>query len=171
MRASFPRDRRCEEYPTRRVHCSACGIWRRGDGTEEGEHGPGPARRPGSSRPPGVGFLFGKTLRRVFGAALCDKGGADGPCSSATCSPARRSQAGGRLAAIRQLVRTRSGTRRAQPRPRAAINGSRPPRAIGVAWISSTPNAAQTATRRALLATDASTGRTSSTRCAVPTHE
>ena len=104
-------------------------------------------------------------------AAAKLRGGLASPCSSATCSPARRSRTAGRRAAIQRPERTRSGTRRAQPLPRAAINGSRQRKAIGDAWTSWTPSAAQMATRRAHLATDASIGRTSSTRCAAPTHE
>ena len=122
-----------------------------------------PAGRP-SSLTRGVDCVSAPRVRRSTVWA-------DEPCSSATCSPARRSQTGGRLAAIQRLERTRSGTRRAQPLPRAAINGSRQLRATGDVWILWTPSAAQMATRRALLATNASTGRTSSTRCAVPTHE
>ena len=70
------------------------------------------------------------------------------PCSSATCSPARRSRTAGRRAAIQRPERTRSGTRRAQPLPRAAINGSRQRKAIGDAWTSWTPSAAQMADHR-----------------------
>ena len=38
VRASFPRDRRGEENPARRVRCAAGGIVRRREGTEQGEH-------------------------------------------------------------------------------------------------------------------------------------